>query len=100
MTRPFVWIGIVALLALGSSACATKGDLEVLNAKLDRMEATSARAYKQAEAAEQRAIAAEREATQAVRRAEDAAARAVGAQTSADVAARKSEAIFNKSVSK
>jgi hypothetical protein len=84
-------LGAIALsLALGLSACATSGDVDRLNAKIDDL---AKRMDERTAAAEQRAAAAEQ-------KAEMAASQAQAAAGQADAAARKSEAIFNKSVSK
>jgi hypothetical protein len=79
-----------ALLLLGSAACATKGDIERLEQKIDQV---AARVEARAAAAEERARAAEREAQGAAARAEKAADVAAGA-------ARTSEQIFKKTVEK
>lgn len=81
------------LLLAVTTGCATTGDVDRLEQRLDAVEGRLTAVEAKASAAEQSASAAQQAADRAARDAAEAAQRA-------DDAARRAEAIFNKSVSK
>lgn len=81
--------GVGAVLMLGLAGCATSGDVDKLNARLDALDQRVAGVETAARNAESRATAAEQ-----------AAADARSAAQAAEDSARKSEAIFQKRISK
>jgi hypothetical protein len=81
--------GLGAALLLGLAGCATNGDIEKINSRLDALDQRVAGVETAARNAESRATAAEQAAADARRSAQ-----------AAEDAARKSEAIFQKRISK
>jgi outer membrane murein-binding lipoprotein Lpp len=81
--------GVIAALVLGLAGCATRGDVDKINARLDALDQRVAGVETAARNAESRATAAEQ-----------AAADARRAAQAAEDSARKSEAIFQKRISK
>ena len=81
--------GLGAVLLLGLAGCASRGDVTKINSRLDALDQRVASVETAARNAESRATAAEQ-----------AAAEARRAAQAAEDSARKSEAIFQKRISK
>ena len=81
------------LTVLGSVGCATRGQLEALERRMDEMNASLRRIEDQSHVAERRAATAEQTAKDAARTADVAA-------EDASTAAKKAELIFNRSMRK
>jgi murein lipoprotein len=88
--RRIVSFILAGALVASLGGCATKGDLDALEKKLNA----------RIDSVDQRAQAAEQKAAAAQAAAENAAQQASAARSAADQAARKAEAIFEKSVKK
>jgi murein lipoprotein len=90
------WMAVALGASLALAGCATSGDLEKLESRVAALEQSTARIDALEQKVDDVAAAADR----ATRAAAAAEASARDAATSADNAARKSDAIFKKSVSK
>ena len=100
MQKCLLVISMMIALAIGVGGCATKGDLEQVQAQEKMIGAKADQAALDAQAAKKAAEAATFKANEAAARAEDAVKRAEERERIADEKAKQADIIFQKSMKK
>jgi len=100
MKKSLLVISIVLALGIAVGGCATKGDLEEVQAREKAIGAKADQAAQDAEAAKAAADEAVKKANEAVARAEEAERRANERERIAEEKAKQAEAAFQKSMKK
>ena len=100
MKKSLLVFSIMLALAIVAGGCATKGDLEEVQAREKAIGAKADQAAQDAEAAKAAADEAVKKANEAVARAEEAERRANERERIAEEKAKQAEAAFQKSMKK
>lgn len=100
MKKSLLVISMMLALAIAVGSCATKGDLEKVQAREKMIGAKADQAAQDAQAAKAAAEAATLKANEAVARAEEAEKRAEERERIADEKAKQADMIFQKSMKK
>lgn len=100
MKKSLLVISMMMALAIGVGGCATKGDLEQVQAQEKMIGAKADQAAQDAQAAKAAADAATLKANEAAARAEEAVRKAEERERIADEKARQADIIFKKSMTK
>lgn len=100
MKKRFLMISMVLALAVALGGCATKGDLEKVEAREKMIGAKADQAVQDAQAAKAAAEAAKLEANEAAARADEAVRRAEERERIADEKAKQADMVFQKSMKK
>jgi murein lipoprotein len=100
MTKNLLVISMMIALAMALGGCATKGDLEQVQAQEKMIGAKADQAAQDAQAAKAAADAATLKANEAAARAEEAVRRAEERERIADEKAQQADIIFKKSMKK
>jgi len=100
MKKRLLVISMMLALAIAVGGCATKGDLEQVQAQEKLIGAKADQAAQDAQAAKAAADAAALKANEAAARAEEAVKRAEERERIADEKAKQADAVFQKSMKK
>jgi murein lipoprotein len=100
MKKSLLVISMMLALAIAIGGCATKGDLEQVEAREKLIGAKADQAAQDAQAAKEAAEAAVLEANEATARAEEAIRRAEERERIADEKAKQADMMFEKSMKK
>jgi len=100
MKKSLLVISMMLALAIAVGGCATKGDLEQVQAQEKLIGAKADQAAQDAQAAKVAADAATLKANEAAARAEEAVKRAEERERIADEKAKQADAVFKKSMKK
>jgi len=100
MKKSLLVISMMLALAIAVGGCATKGDLEQVQAQEKLIGAKADQAAQDAQAAKAAADAAALKANEAAARAEEAVKRAEERERIADEKAKQADAVFKKSMKK
>ncbi len=100
MKKSLLVISMMIAFAIGVGGCATKGDLEQVQAQEKMIGAKADQAAQDAQAAKAAADAATLKANEAAARAEEAVKRAEERERIADEKAKQADIIFQKSMKK
>jgi len=100
MKKSLLVISMMLALAIAVGGCATKGDLEQVQAQEKLIGAKADQAAQDAQAAKAAADAATLKANEAAARAEEAVKRAEERERIADEKAKQADAVFKKSMKK